>query len=105
MITLPQGIQSANFYELVNFALLQKGYNSIADFIRDAPNYWYDDEVWRELFPMAPYENESRTFLQKIGETYVPVIKPSLLMTLSTTASMMLKLKKFVTIRILSHLS
>lgn len=74
MITLPQGIQSANFYDLVNFALLQKGYNSIADFIREAPNYWYDDEVWRELFPMAPYENESRTFLQKIGETYTPVM-------------------------------
>lgn len=74
MITLPQGIQSANFYDLVNFALLQKGYNSIADFIRDAPNYWYDDEVWKELFPLAPYENESRTFMQKIGETYTPVM-------------------------------
>lgn len=74
MITLPQGIQSANFYDLVNFALLQKGYNSIADFIREAPNYWYDDEVWKELFPLAPYENESRTFMQKIGETYTPVM-------------------------------
>lgn len=74
MITLPQGIQSANFYDLVNFALLQKGYASIADFIRDAPNYWFDDEVWKEIFPIAPYENESRTFMQKIGETYTPVM-------------------------------
>ena len=74
MITLPQGIQSANFYDLVNFALLQKGYNSIADFIRDAPNYWFDDEAWKELFPLAPYENAERTFMQKIGDTYVPVM-------------------------------
>ena len=71
---LPQGIQDANFYELIKYALLQKGYNSIADFIRDAPNYWYDDEVWRELFPIAPYENPTRAFEQKIGETYVPVM-------------------------------
>ena len=74
MIKLLQGIQSANFYDLVNFALLQKGYASIADFIRDAPNYWFDDEVWKEIFPIAPYENESRTFIQKIGETYTPVM-------------------------------
>ena len=74
MITLPQGIQSANFYDLINFALLQKGYNSIADFIREAPNYWFDDEAWKELFPMAPYENAERTFMQKIGDTYTPVM-------------------------------
>lgn len=74
MIILPQGIQSANFYDLVNFALLQKGYNSIADFIREAPNYWFDDEAWKELFPMAAYENAERTFMQKIGETYTPVM-------------------------------
>lgn len=74
MITLPQGIQSANFYDLVNFALAQKGYNSIADFIREAPNYWFDDEVWKELFPIAPYENPERTFMQQIGEAYTPVM-------------------------------
>lgn len=74
MITLPQGIQSANFYDLVKFALLQNGYATIADFIREAPNYWYDDEVWRELFPLAPYENPTRAFEQRIGENYVPVM-------------------------------
>lgn len=71
---LPQGIQDANFYELVKYALLQKGYNSIADFIREAPNYWYDEEVWKTLFPLAPYENPTRAFEQKIGESYVPVL-------------------------------
>lgn len=71
---LPQGIQDANFYELVRYALLQKGYNSLADFIREAPNYWYDDEVWKELFPIAPYENPTRAFEQRIGDAYVPVM-------------------------------
>lgn len=71
---LPQGIQDANFYDLVKYALLQKGYPSIADFIRDAPNYWYEDEIWRELFPMNPYENPTRAFEQKVGDRYVPVM-------------------------------
>lgn len=71
---LPQGIQDANFYDLIKYALLQKGYPSIADFIRDAPNYWYDEEVWKELFPLNSYENPTRAFEQKIGDTYVPVM-------------------------------
>ncbi len=71
---LPQGIQDANFYELIKYALLQKGYNSIADFIREAPNYWYDEQVWKELFPMEDYENPTRAFEQRIGDAYVPVM-------------------------------
>lgn len=71
---LPQGIQDANFYELIKYALLQKGYASIADFIREAPNYWYDEQVWKQLFPMEDYENPTRAFEQKIGDAYVPVM-------------------------------
>ena len=71
---LPQGIQDANFYELVKYALLQKGYPSIADFIREAPNYWFDEQVWKELFPMESYENPTRAFEQRIGDAYVPVM-------------------------------
>lgn len=71
---LPQGINDANFYDLVSYALLQRGYASIADFLRDAPNYWYDEEEWKKLFPMNPYENPTRAFEQKIGDNYVPVM-------------------------------
>lgn len=71
---LPQGIQDANFYELIKYALLQKGYPSIADFIRVAPNYWFDEQVWKELFPMEEYENPTRAFEQRIGDAYVPVM-------------------------------
>lgn len=74
MPVIPQGIIDANFYELINQVLALKGYTSLAEYIRIAPNYWFDDEVWRQLFPLSAYENPTRAFEQKIGDTYVPVM-------------------------------
>lgn len=70
---IPQGIYDKNFYELVNAAARYGGYGSIAEYLRKAPDYWFNDEVWRTLFPLEARENPTRIFQQKIGNTYVPV--------------------------------
>lgn len=74
MAYIPSGIQSANFYKLVEMALATKGFRSIADFIERIHNYYNDEQDWRKLFPIAEDSNPDRVFKQKVGTEYVPVM-------------------------------
>lgn len=73
-MSLPQGLYDSEFYRLIQGALAVKGYNSIEDFFRVAPNYWYDEEKWKDVYNLASSENPTRTFYQNIGNEQVPVM-------------------------------
>ncbi len=68
------GLYSTEFYKLLQPGLLARGYASLEDWIAEQPNYWFDEEVWKSLYTLAPFENPARTFDQKIGERSVPIM-------------------------------
>lgn len=71
---LPQGLYSSEFYRLATGAVAMKGYSSLEAWIREAPNYWYDEEKWKEVYSLASNENPAGTFEQKIGNAVVPIM-------------------------------
>lgn len=73
-MALPQGINDANFYQLIDWALKTKGVASLEDFFKRNPDYWFNEEIWETLFPLEQYPNETRSFQQQIGQTYIPVM-------------------------------
>ena len=71
---LISGLYSTEFYQLLEGALLARGYASLEDWIAENPNYWFDEEEWKSIYTLAPFENPARTFEQKIGERSVPIM-------------------------------
>ncbi len=71
---LISGLYSTEFYRLLEGALLARGYASLEDWIAENPNYWFDEEAWKTIYTLAPFENPARTFEQKIGERSVPIM-------------------------------
>lgn len=71
---LISGLYSTDFYKLLEPGLLARGYSSLEDWIAEQPNYWYDEEGWKSIYTLAPFENPARTFDQKIGERSVPIM-------------------------------
>lgn len=71
---LISGLYSTAFYQLLEGSLLARGYASLADWIAEQPNYWFDEEAWKSIYTLAPFENPARTFEQKIGERSVPIM-------------------------------
>lgn len=71
---LISGLYSTDFYKLLLPGLLARGYASLEDWIEEQPNYWFDEEKWKEIYTLAPFENPARTFEQKIGERSVPIM-------------------------------
>lgn len=71
---LISGLYSTEFYRLLEGALLARGYASLEDWLAENPNYWFDEEAWKSLYTLAPFENPARTFDQKIGERSVPIM-------------------------------
>jgi hypothetical protein len=72
--SLISGLYSTEFYQLLEGALLARGYASLEDWIAENPNYWFDEEAWKTIYTLAPFENPARTFEQKIGERSVPIM-------------------------------
>ena len=68
------GTYDSAFYQLIQGALAARGYASIADFLAQEPNYWFNEEEWRQVYDLAPVENPTRIFEQKIGGVNVPVM-------------------------------
>ncbi len=71
---LISGLYSTEFYQLLEPGLLARGYASLDDWIAEQPNYWFDEEEWKSIYTLAPFENPARTFDQKIGERSVPIM-------------------------------
>ena len=71
---LISGLYSTDFYKLLEPGLLARGYASLEDWIAEQPNYWFDEEAWKDIYTLAPFENPARTFEQKIGERSVPIM-------------------------------
>lgn len=71
---LISGLYSTDFYKLLEPGLLARGYASLEDWIAEQPNYWFDEEKWKEIYTLAPFENPARTFEQKIGDRSVPIM-------------------------------
>ena len=71
---LISGLYSTEFYQLLEPGLLARGYKSLEDWIAEQPNYWFDEEAWKGIYTLAPFENPARTFEQKIGERSVPIM-------------------------------
>ena len=71
---LISGLYSTEFYQLLEGSLLARGYASLEEWIAEQPNYWFDEEAWKSLYTLAPFENPARTFEQKIGERSVPIM-------------------------------
>lgn len=71
---LISGLYSTEFYQLLEGSLLARGYASLEDWIAEQPNYWFDEEAWKSIYTLAPFENPARTFEQKIGERSVPIM-------------------------------
>lgn len=71
---LISGLYSTEFYQLLEGSLLARGYASLEDWIAEQPNYWFDEEGWKSIYTLAPFENPARTFEQKIGERSVPIM-------------------------------
>ena len=71
---LISGLYSTEFYQLLEGSLLARGYASLEDWIAENPNYWFDEEEWKTIYTLAPFENPARTFEQKIGERSVPIM-------------------------------
>lgn len=72
--SLISGLYSTEFYQLLEQSLLARGYSSLAEWIAEQPNYWFDEEAWKSIYTLAPFENPARTFEQKIGERSVPIM-------------------------------
>ncbi len=68
------GLYSTDFYKLLEPGFNARGYQSLADWLAEQPNYWFDEEEWKSLYTLAPFENAARTFDQKIGERSVPIM-------------------------------
>lgn len=68
------GLYSTDFYKLLEAGLAHRGYASLEDWIAEQPNYWFDEEDWKKIYTLAPFENPARTFDQKIGERSVPIM-------------------------------
>ena len=71
---LISGLYSTEFYQLLEPGLLARGYASLEDWIAEQPNYWFDEEEWKSVYTLAPFENAARTFDQRIGERSVPIM-------------------------------
>lgn len=71
---LISGLYSTEFYQLLEGSLLARGYASLEEWIAEQPNYWFDEEAWKSIYTLAPFENPARTFEQKIGERSVPIM-------------------------------
>ena len=71
---LISGLYSTDFYKLLEPGILARGYKSLEDWIAEQPNYWFDEEEWKSIYTLAPFENAARTFDQKIGERSVPIM-------------------------------
>lgn len=71
---LISGLYSTEFYQLLQPGLLARGYSSLEEWIAEQPNYWFDEEGWKTIYTLAPFENPARTFEQRIGERSVPVM-------------------------------
>ena len=71
---LISGLYSTDFYKLLEPGLLARGYANLADWIAEQPNYWFDEEKWKSIYNLAPFENPTRAFDQKIGERSVPIM-------------------------------
>ena len=71
---LISGLYSTDFYKLLEPGILARGYASLEDWIAEQPNYWFDEEIWKTIYTMAPFENPARTFEQKIGNRSVPIM-------------------------------
>lgn len=71
---LISGLYSTEFYQLLEGSLLARGYASLEEWIAEQPNYWFDEEAWKTIYTLAPFENLARTFEQKIGERSVPIM-------------------------------
>jgi hypothetical protein len=74
MAQLISGTYDSAFYQLIQGALAARGYASLADFLAQEPNYWFNEEEWRQVYDLAPVENPTRIFEQKIGGVNVPVM-------------------------------
>ena len=72
--TVISGLYSTEFYQLLEGSLLARGYASLEEWIAEQPNYWFDEEGWKSIYTLAPFENPARTFEQKIGERSVPIM-------------------------------
>ena len=68
------GLYSTDFYKLLEPGLLARGYANLEAWLAEQPNYWFDEEGWKSIYTLAPFENPARTFDQKIGERSVPVM-------------------------------
>lgn len=71
---LISGLYSTDFYKLLEPGILARGYRSLEDWIAEQPNYWFDEEEWKSIYTLAPFENAARTFDQKVGERSVPIM-------------------------------
>ncbi len=71
---LISGLYSTEFYQLLEPGLLARGYASLEEWIAEQPNYWFDEEAWKSVYTLAPFENPARTFEQRIGERSVPIM-------------------------------
>lgn len=71
---LISGLYSTDFYKLLEPGLLARGYSNLEDWLQEQPNYWFDEEAWKSIYTLAPFENPARTFDQKIGERSVPIM-------------------------------
>lgn len=74
MATLISGLYSTDFYKLLEPGLLARGYANLEEWIKEQPNYWFDEEAWKSTYNLAPFENPARTFEQKIGNRSVPIM-------------------------------
>jgi hypothetical protein len=74
MAQLISGTYDSAFYQLIQGALAARGYATIADFLAQEPNYWFNEEEWRQVYDLAPVENPTRVFEQKIGGVNVPIM-------------------------------
>ncbi|MBQ6958121.1 MAG: hypothetical protein IJP77_06150 [Bacteroidales bacterium] len=74
MANLISGLYSTDFYKLLEPGLLARGYANLEDWLKEQPNYWFDEAEWKSIYTLAPFENPARTFDQKIGDRSVPIM-------------------------------
>ena len=68
------GLYSTDFYKLLEPGLMARGYASLEAWLKEQPNYWFDEESWKAVYTLAAFENPARTFEQKFGERTVPIM-------------------------------
>lgn len=71
---LPQGLYSSEFYKLIEGSIKSRGFSSLEDWLKVNPNYWYNEEDWKKIYNLAPVGNPTRTFEQRIGNEFVPIM-------------------------------